>query len=60
MTDEIPWADRSRDYRRGYIEGRDYGERDALMLQACAQRLAEYEAGFRDGLATREESDGHV
>lgn len=53
MTSE-QWRVASQSYRRGWVEGHDYGERDALLLLTGCDDLAEYERGFADGVSERD------
>jgi len=55
------WMERSKSYKCGWVEGREYGDRDTpLMLRVCANDVSEYERGFADGLAERAESEREI
>jgi len=54
---EVKWSERSQSYRRGYVEGRDTGERDCYLLYAGCENTSEYELGFAEGSKERQDEN---
>lgn len=46
----------TQSYRMGFVEGRS-GERNHLLLESGATDIEEYNRGFADGSAEREEAE---